>query len=170
MRWEPGDEIERTRFFQGVVYGPNLDSRHLWVGALGDDGYGRFWIARDGHQIVVRPHRYALAVELERGLDDNEVAMHRRCDNPLCVNTGDGDAFAAHVGSRRPLRTWQTWGVRVAAGAGGCGSAPTVPNVLDAHERCARRSCDMAGISTRSRQPCTTGRKERCGSWQAIVF
>ncbi|MCW3471672.1 MULTISPECIES: hypothetical protein [Rhodococcus] len=36
-------------------------------------------------------------MELERGLDDNEVAMHRRCDNPLCVNTGDGDAFAAHV-------------------------------------------------------------------------
>ena len=97
MRWEPGDEIERTRFFQRVVYGPDLDSCHLRVGALGDDGYGRFWIARDGHQIVVRPHRYALAVELERGLDDNEVAMHRRCDNPLCVNTGDGDAFAAHV-------------------------------------------------------------------------
>ncbi|NGP29446.1 hypothetical protein G6039_26320 [Rhodococcus aetherivorans] len=46
---------------------------------------------------MVRPHRYALAVELERGLDDDEVAMHRRCDNPLCVNTGDGDAFAAHV-------------------------------------------------------------------------
>ncbi|TWH15010.1 hypothetical protein L618_003400000270 [Rhodococcus rhodochrous J45] len=45
---------------------------------------------------MVRPHRYVLAVELERGLDD-EVAMHRRCDNPLCVNTGDGDAFAAHV-------------------------------------------------------------------------
>lgn len=141
MRWEPGDEIERTRFFQRVVYGPDLDSCHLWVGALGDDGYGRFWIDRDGHQIVVRPHRYALAVELERGLDDNEVAMHRRCDNPLCVNTGDGDAFAAHVVL-----------------------APTVPNVLDAHERCTRRSCDMAGISTRSRQPCTTGRKERCGS------
>ncbi|TWH52608.1 hypothetical protein L612_002000000190 [Rhodococcus rhodochrous J38] len=97
MRWEPGDEIERTRFFQRVMYGPDLDSCHLWVGALGDDGYGRFWIARDGHQIVVRPHRYALAMELERGLDDNVVAMHRRCDNPLCVNTGDGDAFAAHV-------------------------------------------------------------------------
>lgn len=41
MRWEPGDEIERTRFFQRVVYGPDLDFCHLWVGPLGDDGYGR---------------------------------------------------------------------------------------------------------------------------------
>lgn len=97
MKWEPGDEIERTRFFRRVVYGPDLDSCHLWVGALGDDGYGRFWIARGGQQIVVRPHRYALAVELGRGLEDDEVAMHRRCDNPLCVNTGNGDPFAAHV-------------------------------------------------------------------------
>ena len=34
MKWEPGDEIERTRFFRRVVYGPDLDSCHLWVGAL----------------------------------------------------------------------------------------------------------------------------------------
>ena len=89
--------IERTRFFRRVVYGPAPDSCHLWVGALGDDGYGRFWISRGGQQIVVRPHRYALALELDRALEENEVAMHRRCDNPLCVNTGTGDPFLAHV-------------------------------------------------------------------------
>lgn len=164
MRWEPGDEIERTRFFQRVVYGLDLDSCHLWVGALGDDGYGRFWIARGGHQIVVRPHRYALAGELERGLDDDEVAMHRRCDNPLCVNTGDGDAFAAHVVLASAAENMADMGRKGRGGAVGCGSVSTVPNVLDAHERCARRCCDMAGISTRSREPRTTGRKERCGS------
>ncbi len=169
MRWEPGDEIERTRFFQRVVYGPDLDFCRLWVGALGDDSYGRFWIAQEGHQIVVRPHRYALAVELERGLDD-EVAMHRRCDNPLRVNTGDGDSFAAHVVLASAAENMADMGRKGRGGAVGCGSVPTVPNVLDAHERCARRCCDMAGISTRSRQPCTTGRKERCGSWQSIVF
>ncbi|WP_254707676.1 hypothetical protein [Rhodococcus pyridinivorans] len=109
-------------------------------------------------------------MELERGLDDNEVAMHRSCDNPLCVNTGDGDAFAAHVVLASAAENMADMGRKGRGGAGGCGSAPTVLNMLDAHERCARRSCDMAGISTRSRQPCTTGRKERCGSWQAIVF
>lgn len=97
MRWEPGDAIERSRFFRRVVYGPAPDSCHLWVGALGDDGYGRFWISRGGQQIVVRPHRYALALELGRVLEEGEVAMHRRCDNPLCVNAGTGDPFLAHV-------------------------------------------------------------------------
>ena len=44
-----------------------------------------FWISRNGKQRVVRPHRYALAIELGRPLLEDEVALHEVCDNPICV-------------------------------------------------------------------------------------
>lgn len=45
---------------------------------VGDDGYGRFCLMRDGRQRVVRPHRYALA----RALTEEVAALHL-CDNPI---------------------------------------------------------------------------------------
>ena len=46
--------------------GPRETDCWLWAGggtaAIADDGYGRFWVARDGRQRVLRPHRVAWAL------------------------------------------------------------------------------------------------------------
>ncbi|MCZ4516929.1 hypothetical protein O4220_00265 [Rhodococcus ruber] len=64
--------------------GPRDDSCAIWVGAIADDGYGRFWLMRDGRQRVVRPHRYALARALGVPVTDEVTALHM-CDKPICV-------------------------------------------------------------------------------------
>lgn len=66
----------------------------IWIGAIGDDGYGRFWMPDEdtGEEKMLRPHRYALLRALN--LDPNDVthlhALHR-CDNPLCVRATAGE-------------------------------------------------------------------------------
>ncbi len=32
------------RFYSHVLKGPEPDSCWLWLGAISDDGYGRFWL------------------------------------------------------------------------------------------------------------------------------
>lgn len=55
----------------------------LWVGAVGDDGYGRMVVTANGAERTVRPHRYAY--ELQHGaLPAGRVPMHS-CDETLCV-------------------------------------------------------------------------------------
>lgn len=84
----PGDR-ERERFERFIVRGPGERDCHFWTGSISDDGYGRFWIKRDGRQRVVRPHRYALMLELGRPLEDSEMAIHEVCDNPICVRVSE---------------------------------------------------------------------------------
>nr|WP_287454452.1 hypothetical protein [Rhodococcus sp. (in: high G+C Gram-positive bacteria)] len=79
-----GGATELARFERYIVRGPHVDSCAIWVGAVADDGYGRFWLMRDGRQRVVRPHRYALARALGVPLTDEVTALHL-CDNPICV-------------------------------------------------------------------------------------
>ena len=53
---------ELARFETNVVRGPYRDDCAIWVGAIGGDGYGRFWVRRGGgERIMVRADRYALA-------------------------------------------------------------------------------------------------------------
>lgn len=80
----------RERFDSFVIKGEQPHHCWLWVGAVGDDGYGRFWVkSEDGSQRVYRAHRYAMTEHLNRELDPDEYVLHR-CDNPLCVKvTGD---------------------------------------------------------------------------------
>jgi hypothetical protein len=52
---------ECRRFDSYVVKGPGPDDCDFFTGAIGTDGYGRFFIYRGGCGICVRPHRYALA-------------------------------------------------------------------------------------------------------------
>ena len=77
-----GDEAELGRFWSKVVKGPTGADCWLWVGAIADDGYGRFWVVRNGVNRVVRPHRYVLAWH-SGPLTSAAVAMHR-CDVPTC--------------------------------------------------------------------------------------
>lgn len=94
---EPGDATEVARFFRYVVKGPGERDCWWWIGSIADDSYGRFWISRDGRQRVVRPHRYALALALGRPIEDHEVALHKVCDNPLCVRAWEALGRSAHV-------------------------------------------------------------------------
>ncbi|MDQ0284819.1 MULTISPECIES: hypothetical protein [Nocardiaceae] len=79
-----GDADERARFRSYVVHGPRRSSCAIWIGAIADDGYGRFWVSRGGRPRVVRPHRYALAIALGGSIDESVNALHM-CDNPICV-------------------------------------------------------------------------------------
>ena len=53
---------EIARFTSHVVCGPTHSDCNIWTGAIGADGYGRFYLTRDGVGFCVRPHRYALAI------------------------------------------------------------------------------------------------------------
>ncbi len=126
------DEIARFRRF--VVQGPAPTDCEIWRGAVSDDGYGRFWIRRDGKQRVVRPSRYALALALGRPLLDSELALHEVCDNPICVRATSGPLGAAHVvvGTQSENMTAMTAKGRKAGGGRGQTRHWTV------HDRAAR--------------------------------
>ena len=77
----------------------------IFAGAIGDDGYGRFWLNRAGGPKVVRAQRFAYALRHGR-IGADVVAMHE-CDNPICVCTDPGHVVAgtqadnlAHMGGK----------------------------------------------------------------------
>lgn len=83
-------EIER--FSAKIVTPPAQDDGtpspmcSLWSGAIGDDGYGRFHVMRNGFEYTVKPHRYAVAWKLGIPVVHNQVIEHIVCDNPLCCH------------------------------------------------------------------------------------
>lgn len=82
------DEIDR--FWSHVVKGPRETDCWIWAGAVGDDGYGRFWVRTEPHtnqrqQRVLRPHRVAWALAEGESIDLPPVVEHIVCDNPICV-------------------------------------------------------------------------------------
>lgn len=83
------------RFWSRVLKGPEPDDCWLWVGAIGDDGYGRFWTRNGDRQKVVRPQRVAYAQITGRELTEDVMLLHW-CDVPLCVHA-DVDAAVSHV-------------------------------------------------------------------------
>ena len=74
------------RFYRYVLKGPGPDSCWLWMGAISDDGYGRFWFRTAGGQKVIAAHRFALAT-VHGGLKavEEQTGLHW-CDVPLCVH------------------------------------------------------------------------------------
>ena len=81
---------EIDRFWSYVVKGPREADCWLWTGAIGDDGYGRFWVRFEpySHQMqqrVLRPHRVAWALAEGVSIDLHPVVEHVVCDNPICV-------------------------------------------------------------------------------------
>lgn len=80
------DHEEVRRFWAHVVKGPGAGDCWLWTGAIADDGYGRFWLRRPGRRpLVVRPHRYVVALAHQIDLNTVEVSEHLVCDVPVCV-------------------------------------------------------------------------------------
>ncbi|QZH69504.1 hypothetical protein K6L26_30975 (plasmid) [Mycolicibacterium farcinogenes] len=87
---------ECARFCSYVVIGPEADDCSIWVGAIGADGYGRFFITRSGTGFCVRPNRYALAMATGRPLSADVFALHD-CDNPICVKISPPESVRQHV-------------------------------------------------------------------------
>jgi hypothetical protein len=123
---------EVARFIRFVVRGPGPRDCWLWTGAITDDGYGRFWLNRNGDKPVVRPHRYALALARHVVLTEHDIAMHEVCDLPLCVR-------AETVGGHLEIGTQaQNLAQRGRAGYGGGRGWPHRGCVLDMAQRAAR--------------------------------
>lgn len=101
---------ELARFWAKVIRGPQATDCWIWVGAIADDGYGRFYL--DGAS--VRPHRYSLAHHLHRSHHVLPELMHE-CDIPLCVNPEHlvlGDRHANMIDRERKRRASNGSGLR----------------------------------------------------------
>lgn len=87
---------EIARFWEKVIKGPDPSACWLWVGAIGDDGYGRFWTqTTDGGQRMLRAHRAAAEIIYGVKAITDQLVTHL-CDNPLCVraeNSREGHLF-----------------------------------------------------------------------------
>jgi hypothetical protein len=90
---------ELVRFESEVVRGPGSDDCAIWVGAIGGDGYGRFWVRRGcSERIMVRANRYALAAAQDGVALEPSVRALRGCDNPICVRVSlPGETGLLHV-------------------------------------------------------------------------
>lgn len=58
---------------------------YYWLGAVADDGYGRFTVRRGGAWVTVRAHRWAYEFAAGRPVPADRVVEHRVCDEPLCT-------------------------------------------------------------------------------------
>lgn len=87
------------RFFSHVVKGAEPHHCWLWCGAIGDDGYGRFWVKDPvtGKGRVHRAHRFAMQLLISRELEAREYVLHR-CDNPLCVKATEDNSTHVWLG------------------------------------------------------------------------
>lgn len=86
---------EIARFHSHVVCGPTASDCNIWTGAIGADGYGRFYLTRDGVGFCVRPHRYALAI-VGGSVPAGVLGLHQ-CDNPVCVKVAASEDVQQHV-------------------------------------------------------------------------
>lgn len=84
------------RFWSHVVKGPAADDCWIWTGAVGDDGYGRFWTRTpDGGQRTMRPQRFLWRALT--GVDlPPEILLRHRCDIGMCVHV-DVDPQLSHL-------------------------------------------------------------------------
>ena len=91
------DEI--ARFTSHIVRGPTASDCDIWISAIGADGYGRYYLIRQGMGLCVRPHRYALAMACG-ALAAGVLGLHE-CDNPVCVKVAaDGEIEHVVAGSQ----------------------------------------------------------------------
>ena len=73
---------EVARFRSKIVAGPGDGDCSIWIGSIGADGYGRYFITRAGMGFCVRPNRYALALATGSALGADMFALHE-CDKPV---------------------------------------------------------------------------------------
>ncbi|WP_104056348.1 MULTISPECIES: hypothetical protein [unclassified Arthrobacter] len=88
------------RFQSYVLRGPREDSCWIWLGAVSDDGYGRFWVKTPGGQKALSAHRFALSV-INGGMEGIEglESLHH-CDVPMCVRATEDAQSHLILGTR----------------------------------------------------------------------
>lgn len=104
------DQRTEVRFWSKVIRGPLPKDCWIWVGAIADDGYGRFYL----EGASVRPHRYSLAQHLAAAHRNLPELMHE-CDIPLCVNPTHlavGDRHSNMIDRQRKRRASNGSGLR----------------------------------------------------------
>jgi hypothetical protein len=87
---------EVARFRAKIVAGPDDGDCSIWIGSIGADGYGRYFITRAGMGFCVRHNRCALALATGSALGADVFALHE-CDNPVCVKVSGPGALCEHV-------------------------------------------------------------------------
>ena len=87
---------EVARFRSKIVAGPGDGDCSIWIGSIGADGYGRYFITRAGMGFCVRPNRYALALATGSAVGADVFALHE-CDNPVCVKVSGPGALCEPV-------------------------------------------------------------------------
>lgn len=60
------------------------DGCWAWTGDVGRNGYGRFYVRRDGRRRSIPAHR--LTYKLATGVDPGALLVRHRCDNKPCCN------------------------------------------------------------------------------------
>lgn len=91
-----GTSTAPDRFWSHVVKGPNRSDCWIWTGAIGDDGYGRFWLPQpDGGQRAMCPQRWLYEHLTGVALLPDVLLLHA-CDVPLCVHV-DVDEAVSHL-------------------------------------------------------------------------
>lgn len=73
---------EKERFLSKIIVQEN--GCWDWRGCLDKDGYGQFYLKRNGKEMSIRPHRYSWIIN-NGSLSIGLVVCHS-CDNPKCVN------------------------------------------------------------------------------------
>jgi hypothetical protein len=92
----PTPTTAAERFWSHVVRGPETNDRWVWTGAVGGDGYGRFWVPQpDGGQRATRPQRW-LWEQLTGAPIPARVLLLHSCDIPLCVHV-DLNPSSSHL-------------------------------------------------------------------------
>jgi hypothetical protein len=80
---DAAEQAEAARFFAKVVADPRPGGCRHWIGAIGDDGYGRFRAGRGPTSRTVRAHRWAH--EYASGLRPLRWPLLHSCDETGCV-------------------------------------------------------------------------------------
>lgn len=105
MKDHAGSTVE-SRFWSKVVKGPALTDCWIWVGAIADDGYGRWRLKELDRWFVVRPHRYAFEQLHDIVLTHEDILLHS-CDVTLCVRA-DPEHTHLRIGSHAENRAERT--------------------------------------------------------------
>jgi hypothetical protein len=100
---------ELAQFFAKVVIDPWPGGCHHWIGAIGDDGYGRFQSAAGRSARAVRPHLRVFE------LSPTGCRSGCRCCTPA---TRPAASRWSICGSERRRRTWRRCAAAAAAAAG----------------------------------------------------
>src|SRR5450756_1846421 len=79
----PSAEVELVRFLAKVVVDPRPGGCLHWVGAIGDDGYGRFQAGARPAARTVRPHAWVF--ERATGMRPVRLRLLHSCDETGCV-------------------------------------------------------------------------------------